>query len=251
MALVPIPWQPHLFLTPDTLALLVAASARRGRNLYLVGDDAAWRPYEVQARYYRAWVAYQAYLRGGKWAPKANPASDPDVGMRQHLRGAAFDLRDTDPTTQAACRAVGLVRDGTEAWHWNNPRWASMPIIKTNTAVSSGNVTPIQEDDLSAAAEAKIDAIYTALMGKDQPYSNIDVIISNVQPTHDALLKPGPFTGNTYRPIDVLLSNATATGAAVAALKAGGTAGVIDTKPILDAIAALPVKVRQEIKNAL
>jgi hypothetical protein len=70
------------------------------------------------------------------------------------MRGGAFDLINTDAATQAACRAVGLVRDKKEAWHWNNPRWASMPIIKTNTATSSGTITQIEdEEDMPTAAE--------------------------------------------------------------------------------------------------
>lgn len=132
MSLVPIPWQPHLFLTPSTLALLQAASARRGRNLHVFGADGAWRPYAVQKR------LYDLYKAG-----KGNIASNPDTGQRSHLRGAAFDLILTDAATQAACRAVGLVRDPAESWHWNNPAWASMPIIKTNTTTAGSGAVPI------------------------------------------------------------------------------------------------------------
>lgn len=115
--LVSIPWQAELKLHPETLALLQAASRRVGRNLYLYNADSAWRSY---ARQEALWVAYQA---GG------NVASDPDTGQRSHMRGAAFDLRDTSAAVQAACVAVGLKRDPAESWHWNHPNWANMPII--------------------------------------------------------------------------------------------------------------------------
>lgn len=121
MTLVPIPWHPELKLRPETLALLIAASKRVSRNLLLAGPNSAWRSYEQQTE---KWLAY---LNG-----TGNIASDPDVGPRQHMRGAAFDLADTSSRVQRACRAVGLVRDPLEAWHWNHPNWANMPVIESD-----------------------------------------------------------------------------------------------------------------------
>lgn len=129
--LVSVPWQPGFKLTPDTLAYLVAASNRLGTQLELTD---AWRSYAEQ-KYY--WDAYQA-----GWG---NPASNPDTGQRNHMRGAAFDLERTDAAAQAACRAVGLVRDGVEAWHWNNPNWANMPIIKVDTSPAGYNAVELNE----------------------------------------------------------------------------------------------------------
>lgn len=122
--LVPIPWQPHLKLRPETLRLLQAASARVGRDLYLYGPNSAWRSYAQQQA---MWDRYQA---GG------NPASHPAVGPRQHMRGAAFDLADTSWRVQRACRAVGLVRDPREAWHWNHPNWLNMAVIESDAPSS-------------------------------------------------------------------------------------------------------------------
>ena len=119
--LVPIPWQPDLKLRPETLALLVAASKRVGRNLYLYGSNSAWRSYRQQS------ALYVAYKNG-----TGNIASNPDIGPRQHMRGAAFDLRDTSSRVQRACKAVGLIRDPAEAWHWNHPNWRNMPVIETD-----------------------------------------------------------------------------------------------------------------------
>lgn len=122
--LVPIPWQPGYYLTPDTLAYLVAAGAKLGTQLTVVD---AWRSYAEQAYY------YDQYLHHG-----GPPASNPDTGQRNHMRGAAFDLARTDAAVQAACRSVGLIRDAAETWHWNNPNWANMPIIPTNTTTTGG-----------------------------------------------------------------------------------------------------------------
>lgn len=132
-SLVPIPWQPALFLTPHTLSYLLEASRRLGQNIFLQGSDAAWRSYARQA------YLYDQYKNHG-----GNVASSPDPpGQRNHMRGAAFDAIRTDATAQAAFRAVGLVRDAAESWHWNDPTWASMPIIPTNTSTAGGGSTPL------------------------------------------------------------------------------------------------------------
>lgn len=132
--LVPIPWQPGYYLTPDTLAYLVAAGRKLGPQLEVTD---AWRSYAEQAYY------YDQYLNHG-----GPPASNPDTGQRNHMRGAAFDLARTDATVQAACKSVGLIRDAAETWHWNNPYWANMPIIPTNTTTTTGGggSTPIEDD---------------------------------------------------------------------------------------------------------
>lgn len=139
-SLVQVPWQLECWLTPDTLALLGAAGEHAGEQLLIDGADGAWRSYARQSYLYFGYVNH---------LPGFNTASNPDTGQRNHMRGAAFDLRRTDPAAQAACRAVGLVRDSEESWHWNNPRWASMPIIPTlPTSAAGGGGTPIQEDDM-------------------------------------------------------------------------------------------------------
>lgn len=132
--LVQVPWQPECWLTPDTLALLEAASDHAGTHLVINGADGAWRSYARQK------YLYDGYVEG---RPGFNTASNPDTGQRNHMRGAAFDLIRTDAAAQAACRAVGLVRDADEPWHWNNPRWASMPIIPTNASSSSTTASTI------------------------------------------------------------------------------------------------------------
>lgn len=134
--LVQVPWQKQYWLTPDTLALLVAASNRLGTQLML---NDAWRSYAEQAYY------YDQYLHHG-----GPVASNPDTGQRNHMRGGAFDLIRTDAAAQAACRAVGLTRDPAESWHWNNPNWPNMPIIPTNdgAGVAGGGAVPINNTTL-------------------------------------------------------------------------------------------------------
>lgn len=152
--LVPIPWQPGYYLTPDTLAYLRAAGNKLGTNL-IVTD--AWRSYAEQAYY------YDQYKNHG-----GNPASSPDTGLRQHMRGAAFDLQRTDATVQAACKSVGLVRDYDEAWHWNNPYWASMPIIPVNDTATAGggSSTPIEEDDMYNDTDRARDNVAAVQIGQ-------------------------------------------------------------------------------------
>jgi hypothetical protein len=147
--LVPIPWQPHLYLTPHTLYYLVRASQKVGRNLYLYDAkyreiSPAWRSYAQQK------TAWLNSVHGD-----GPPASNPDSGNRYHMRGAAFDLRDVSPEVQHACHSVGLIRDTVENWHWNDPAWASMPIIPTRAGGSPGDAVLInnyeQDEDMDLA----------------------------------------------------------------------------------------------------
>lgn len=128
--LVPIPWQPSLYLTPHTLTYLVLASRYYGSNLYVASPDGAWRSFARQLVYWLRWLRYRLI-----------PASSPVNGPRFHMRGAAFDLVLTTDRVQRACRRAGLIRDPAEEWHWNDPNWASMPIIRTRLSLSSLTVS--------------------------------------------------------------------------------------------------------------
>jgi hypothetical protein len=141
-ALVRIRRQPSLWLTADTEELLERAIVEYGRPIY-VQPDGAWREYFKQ-KYF--WDLYRKGV--------GNPASNPDDGPRFHMRGAAVDAIDTSDACQAAFRRAGMVRDLGEKWHWNNRRWASMPVIKTNASLAGGTlspipVTPSMEDPMS------------------------------------------------------------------------------------------------------
>lgn len=127
--LVMIPWQPGYYLTPSTLKLLEEACNVLGGHI-MVTD--AWRSYAEQAYYYDQYINH-----GGP------PASNPDTGQRNHMRGAAFDSGRTDLIAQAAFRKVGLIRDAVESWHWNDPNWQNMPVIPTNTNTAGGGATPL------------------------------------------------------------------------------------------------------------
>jgi len=184
--LVQIPWQPTLWLTPQTLARLVTASRILGRNIYLNGSDAAWRSYASQK--------YQWDLNGHNPA-KAN---NPDVGDRVHMRGAGLDVP-TDAKTQAAMKAAGFVRDKNETWHWSDPNWRNMPIIETNTGTAGGGSSAIG-GFLMALSDAQQDQMYKAL----------------VQPTAD---------GNAYYKTDAIMNILRLeVETAIAAIAAGGIA---------------------------
>ncbi len=118
MSLVPIPWQPELFIHSDMLARLQAVRADMGRDPLLYGENSAWRSYAQQKA---LWDAYQNGT--------GNPASNPDTGNRTHMRGVAADLRDTSLAMQRALQRAGLQRDPVEAWHWQLPDWSEYPII--------------------------------------------------------------------------------------------------------------------------
>jgi len=109
--------------------------------------DGAWRPLARQE------FLFRKALAGG------NVASNPYSGQRMHMRGGAFDLVRTDSSVQAACRAVGLIRDPAESWHWNNPRMTTMPIITANTAPAGTGGTPINIGDEDVVTAADIEAI--------------------------------------------------------------------------------------------
>lgn len=116
--LVPIPWQPELFIHRDMLARLQAVKADMGRDPLLYGENSAWRSYAQQKA---LWDAYQNGT--------GNPASNPDTGNRTHMRGVAADLRDTSLAMQRALQRAGLQRDPVEAWHWQLPNWREYPIV--------------------------------------------------------------------------------------------------------------------------
>jgi len=251
MTLVPVPWQPWLYLTPHTLSLFVAAGKRLGRNIIFNSVRSPTGSYLATWRSYSdAVYLWDQYLHHG-----GAPASNPDTGQRNHLRGAAGDIIGTDATTQAACRAVGLVRDPNEAWHWNDPQWPTMPIIASNPAAAGGGATPIGDDSMSAADVADLKAWMTAaLYVPGQPYTWAQAANNSAAAAADALTKPSPASGQ-FRPIDVLVSQTVATLTAVNKLpttaSSGGTGTGASTQDIVAALKplfdALPAAVRAAI----
>jgi len=183
-ALVQIPWQPYLWLTPSTLALLKEASRIRGHNIMLNGQDAAWRSYERQD--------YLWDINGHN-AAKAN---DPDRGQRSHMRGAAVD-GPTDARTRQAFKDAGFLPDANEPWHWNDPHWPFMPIIKTNTAAAGGGSTPIEEDDMYTDADrvrdnaiaTQVKAVYDAVFTTSPTSRGSLGILAELKKLDDALFK--------------------------------------------------------------
>lgn len=129
MSLVSIPWQPTYVLTTDTLALLERAGEIAGHDIRVTD---AWREYAAQKYLYDGWV---------KRLPGFNLASNPDDPNSQnnHLRAAAVDI--ANRADRAAMLAAGFTPDAVEWWHFNNPNWRNMPIIRTNTSAASNGAT--------------------------------------------------------------------------------------------------------------
>jgi hypothetical protein len=149
--LYPIPWNPTLFLTRDTLDLLGRASELAGHNIEC---SEAWRDYLAQKGY---WDARVAYLNGtGPYAPPASNPDDPN-GQNNHRRAAAVDI--VNPADRGFMLAAGFTPDPDEWWHFNNPNWRRMPIV--NAADLAGlPATPIptgDEVDMASRDEIKAD----------------------------------------------------------------------------------------------
>jgi hypothetical protein len=147
--LVRVPWDQRVWVEQATLTLLQAASRRAGHNIQLSSSGASlaagegnggWRSWDAQNALYVGWI--------NRW-PGYNVASNPDTGLRQHMRGAAVDIR--YQSDRQHMLAVGFKPDAGEWWHFNHPNWLNMPIIRNLAAAGLGS-TPInnEEDDLKA-----------------------------------------------------------------------------------------------------
>lgn len=253
MSLVQIPWQPDLWLAPSTLGYLLKLRDRIGYNPFVVRSGGAWRAYYSQKYYWDGWVARR---------PGFSPASNPDTGPRQHMRGAAFDLLDTSAAMQRHCRALGLIREPSEAWHWNDPRWASMPVIKTNTSAAGGGSTPIdpKEYEMSASDTATIIKLLSEI---HQPLLNgaleqIGRIDKNTGETHQAIYETEQWEGINARlgrvaaaveggkPATVQIDAAALAATLAPLLKTGATAEDIVTA-LRGEFDAIPGKVRANL----
>jgi hypothetical protein len=144
MGLVRIPNETNAFCDSATLTRYNRACEIAGHRIDVNSSyasilrgpaDGAWRPYAEQAR------LYALFLAG-----KGNTASDPDKGQRNHMRGAALDIGNR--ADRQAMLDAGFLPDPGEWWHFNDPNWARMPIIKTLPA--GLDISPIGEDDMGA-----------------------------------------------------------------------------------------------------
>jgi len=135
--LYPIPWNPGLYLTRDTLDLLGRASELAGHDIEC---SEAYRTYDEQKGY---WDAYQAFLHGGPWAAIASNPDDPN-GQNNHRRAAAVDIKNR--ADRQAMIDAGFTEDANEWWHFNNPNWRNMPIIN-DPSLAALAATPIPTGD--------------------------------------------------------------------------------------------------------
>lgn len=183
--LVPVPRQPHLLLTPHTLALFGEAEDRLGAPLYFNDQQApngvylaCWRSYDTQDYLYEGFINHE---------PGFKTASNPKTGQRSHMRAAAGDLVRTDAAARAACREVGLIPDAVEDWHWNDPDWASMPIIASFTTTAGDGSNPL--DNTTQKGETMSD--YTVFQMTDDQGNRLE----DWSRIGDAVLPIGTFPG--------------------------------------------------------
>lgn len=131
-SLVNIPWQPGFKVTPRLLVRLQVASHLAGHNIIV---DDAWRDFEEQLYY---WNRYVAKTPG--WTIASNP-NDPKA-QNNHLRGEAVDI--VNQSDRKFMLAAGFTADANEWWHFNDPDWASMPIIKVDDSATMFNAISAQ-----------------------------------------------------------------------------------------------------------
>jgi hypothetical protein len=129
-ALVPI--GNGLYLTPHTAALWRAAGSPA-----LYDYRSAWRSQAVQQR------LRDDYLRDPAHHPYAAP-----LGRSNHEKGAAFDLKYPTAAARRRCIAAGLIPDGSEDWHFNDPTAARMPVIRSLASATGGTAQLIGDDDM-------------------------------------------------------------------------------------------------------
>jgi len=107
--------------------LVIRVYQRTGRTLRIV------KPYGGN----RTW-AVQAYLHGLWRIGKGNYAAPP--GQSNHEDGRAFDIANyagIETIIREEAEALGLTRDPSERWHWND----------LTPALAALDITPIQEEE--------------------------------------------------------------------------------------------------------
>lgn len=133
--LISVPYQPGYKATPATVARLQTACNIAGHNIPI---DDAWRSYVEQSYYWDQYINHDG-----------NPASNPDTGQRNHMRGAAFDI--VNRSDRNAMLQAGFTPDSDEWWHFNDPNWQNMPIILTddsNNNTNEENDMPLTDADV-------------------------------------------------------------------------------------------------------
>lgn len=169
--LYPIPWNPTLYLTRDTLDLLGRASELAGHDIEC---SEAWRTYLAQKGF---WDARQAYLNGtGPYAPPASNPDDPN-GQNNHRRAAAVDIVNMDD--RPFMLAAGFTADPDEDWHFNNPNWRNMPIIN-DPAFAALAATPIPTGD--EFEMATLDELRTIVAAGPNAASFLPLCVQNREP---------------------------------------------------------------------
>lgn len=136
--LVRVPYDTRFYGTPRAVARLMRACQIAGHNIPLTDG---WRSLEEQLYYWNRYINKQ---------PGWTIASNPYTGQRNHMRGEAWDIEHI--ADRAAMLAAGFTADDVEWWHFNDPDWASMPIIPDASGLALLTAIPItvptKEEDM-------------------------------------------------------------------------------------------------------
>lgn len=147
------------WLAPEPAASLRRIDAQLGRLADI--NEAGRSPEQANANRAR-WLAYERYLNGGPWAPKAPYALGADESV--HCWGYAAD---TDDSYNATASAVWLENGWVQtAIYPNNPNkhepWHREYRKDRDKHRTSGGAAG-SEDDMSEKAERQIQQIYNAM----------------------------------------------------------------------------------------
>lgn len=159
-----------LRLSPMTaakyLALKSAVFRRTGKWIFITRPYGAGRTREQQQ-----------YLRNGyeRGLPGFNYAAKPDTIQANHQDrgdgGHAFDINNWKSVGEQVIKEeaakLGLRRDPTEQWHWND----------TGIAVAGLNITSIEEDDMGAQEQLALKNIEDKVGGYGKRTENAEKLL--------------------------------------------------------------------------
>jgi hypothetical protein len=165
-----------------------------------VGEEGDYANGRINTQWY--WFEY--YGRNTKWAAYPGSSSSHGEAMAMDLTGWA---------NRAVLVALAQQYGFTFPFDWED--W-HLQYVGNPTIIAPLDTTPLGgffmalPDAEQTELLSKVRWLFDALHIEGAPYNQVDVIVSNVQPVHDALIEPTKET-KPFRPIDILVSHAKAT----------------------------------------